>query len=1085
MAEDYAKKLQSLLRKLFQFESADLDFGIYRIMNKKRDVINRFIEKDLIAAVDAEFGKVSMADKAQLLAEVESLASKLGIGVDDDPVALRAMAKKVPALQPLITEFEQKRTDLLNLAGRDEQKAEVFNHIYQFFSRYYDNGDFMSMRRYSAKQKFAVPYNGEEVLLHWANKDQYYIKTGEYFFNYAFRVGDYTVRFQIVQAEYSVNNTKSESRFFVLKSGEGNISYYARAKQLVVLFEYRALTKSEEESLGSKNRQEALNEQATAAILAAVPDAGLKAGLTREAEGKIPLAKNLATYAKRNTTDYFIHKDLAGFLTQELDFYIKNEMFDLDDLGSEKEVPIEQYLNRVRVMKAISLKIIAFLAQIEDFQKKLFEKKKFVMTSEYCMTLDHVPEEFYPEIVKNAAQIAEWKVLYGIGETNGQSTFSGSKGNVIDEEFLKSHPYLVLDTKFFPPEFKDRLLSIFDDLDDAIGGLMVKSENWQALNLLQERYRKQVKCIYIDPPYNRGNDEFLYKDNYKHSSWLSMMYDRIALSARMLHEKGVLFSSIDENERDSLQAGLDLIFGRDNRVEELIWAQNTTHSQVPLYSTNHEYIEVYARNLIISGRDPTMFREPKPGYFEIASLIAELNPSYPKISEVENSIVGFYKTHIEEYKAELQEMGLEYNEETKKQDPWRGIYSYSHAEYRDTNGNLIHESKAKENNAQIWIWQEDNSSAPAQKQADSIRDPNDPNYRFYQPLHPVTKKPCPSPKTGWRWPKSWPDNSRDSFESLDRANRIAWGDDESKVPRYKRFLHEVETNVAKSVFHDYSDGEKQISALFGAAAFFSTTKPTSLPARFIIQTCNKSDLILDYFVGSGTSGHAVIDLNREDNGNRKYLLIEMAGYFNTILKPRIQKVVYSSKWKDGKPQNTDGISHIFKYLTLEQYEDTLNNIEFQEAGTVQKTLMDMDGYFLRYMLDFETRESPCRMNVTKLERPFEYTLRITRDNELRNETVDLVETFNYLLGLMVKRIRTFTENGTTYRVVHGETLTSQPTTVVWRTTVGLDLKKDKAFIEETVLKDPKFKAERVFINSDFHVEGALSIEPEFQRFMGA
>jgi len=166
MPEDYTKKLQTRLRKLFQFESADLDFGIYRIMNRKRDVIEKFIEKDLIASVDTEFGKASLTDKAQLLAEVEALAGKLGIGVDDDPAAVRAMAKKVPALQSLISEFEQKRTDLLNLAGRDKHKAEVFNHIYQFFSRYYDNGDFMSMRRYSARQKFAVPYNGEEVLLH-------------------------------------------------------------------------------------------------------------------------------------------------------------------------------------------------------------------------------------------------------------------------------------------------------------------------------------------------------------------------------------------------------------------------------------------------------------------------------------------------------------------------------------------------------------------------------------------------------------------------------------------------------------------------------------------------------------------------------------------------------------------------------------------------------------------------------------------------------------------------------------------------------------------------------------------------------
>jgi len=123
-------------------------------------------------------------------------------------------------------------------------------------------------------------------------------------------------------------------------------------------------------------------------------------------------------------------------------------MFDLDDLGTDKEVPIEQYLNRVRVMKAISLKIIAFLAQIEDFQKKLFEKKKFVLKSEYCMTMDRVPKFLYAEIVANTAQIEEWKALYSIGESTGQATLSGSRGNIIDIEFLKSHPYLVLDTIF-------------------------------------------------------------------------------------------------------------------------------------------------------------------------------------------------------------------------------------------------------------------------------------------------------------------------------------------------------------------------------------------------------------------------------------------------------------------------------------------------------------------------------------------------------------------------------------------------------------------------------------------------------------
>jgi len=1002
MAEDYTKKLQSLLRKLFQFESADLDFGIYRIMNKKRDVVEKFIEKDLIAAVDAEFGKVSHADKAQLLAEVEALAGKLGIGVDDDPAALRAMAKKVPALQPLITEFEKKRTDLLNLAGKDEHKAEVFNHIYQFFSRYYDNGDFMSMRRYSAKQKFAVPYNGEEVLLHWANKDQYYIKTGEHFFNYAFRVGEYTVRFQIVQAETTVNNTKSENRFFVLTSGDGNITYDAKAKELIVLFEYRALTNAEEEGVGTKNKQEALNELAKEAILTATPDAGLKAGLSRETEGKTPLAKHLATYAKRNTADYFIHKDLKGFLTQELDFYIKNEMFDLDDLGTDKEVPINQYMNRVRVMKAISLKIIAFLAQIEDFQKKLFEKKKFVLKSEYCITLDQVPESFYPEIVANPSQIEEWKALYSIGESTGQATLSGSRGTVIDIEFLKSHPYLVLDTKFFPQKFKDQLLASFEDLDDATGGLIVKSENWQALNLLQERYREQVKCIYIDPPYNTGSDEFLYKDNYQHSSWLAMLNSRLLLSYPLMGDTSTFFTSIDDNELNAISLIETQIFGANNFIATCIWQKNyAPKSSARHFSVDHDYITIFAK-------------------------------------KADNWIPNALPR-------------------TKEQD---SLYTNPDNDPRGP-------------------WMSNNISAR--------------NY-YSKGTYPIK---CPGgriiegPPQGRYWVYS-----KEKFQELDKDKRIWWGEDGNNTPREKIFLSEVKQGrvpqtlwLYKDVGHT-QDSKREILSIIPiefAADVFSTPKPTKLMQQILrIGTDDKKkEVILDFFAGSGTIAHATLNLNREKNGNRRYILVEMAGYFDTLIKPRIQKVMYSSEWKEGKPQNTDGISHIFKYLTMEQYEDTLNNIEFKEAGTVQKTLMDMEGYLLRYMLDFETRESPCRMNVAKLERPFEYTLRITRDNQLHNETVDLVETFNYLLGLKVRRIRTFKDNGTTYRVVHGETLAGQPTTVIWRTIIGLDLKKDKKFIEETVLKDPKLKAERVYINGDFHVEGALPIEPEFQRLMGA
>jgi adenine-specific DNA-methyltransferase len=1007
MPEDYTRKLQTLLRKLFQFESADLDFGIYRIMNRKRDVIEKFIEKDLIASVDTEFGRISATTKASVKKELDELKTVIDKTLGSSALLpsgdFNPRFVNTPIGADLAKQYKDKAAAYSDASVSNEHKAEVFNHIYQFFSRYYDNGDFMSMRRYSAKQKFSVPYNGEEVLLHWANKDQYYIKTGEYFFNYIFRIGEYTIRFQIVQAETAMNNTKAENRFFVLNAGEGNVTYEAKLKELVILFEYRVLTESEKASVGTRNVQDALNEQTKTEVLAAVPDAGLKAGLAREKEGKIPLAKHLATYSRRNTSDYFIHKDLSGFLTQDLDFYIKNEMFDLDDLGTNKEVPVEQYLNRVRVMKAISLKIIAFLAQIEDFQKKLFEKKKFVLSANYCMTLDRVRADFYLEVAKNTAQIAEWKALYGIGEPGGQATLTGTRGDIIDEEFLKSHPYLVLDTRFFPQEFKDRLLATFDNLDDVTSGLMVKSENWQALNLLQERYREQVKCIYIDPPYNLGGDEFIYKDNYQHSCWLSMMNDRISKSYSFLNEKGTIFSNIDDCEIHELRALLNAIFNDNNFIDNIIWKKRYGGGAKEKFLVSlHEYILYFAKN------------------------IERLDPLFIPLS---NKSINRYYTSVDE--------------KVDTRGPYR-THPLEATKSMGDRGNLIYSIPAPDGTEiwpkRQWLWQKERSfKASANNELEFIKG-----------------------KDGW---------------TVHTKQYLK--DDEGKTRVAKEF------SIIDDVFTQH--GTNEILDCFNEAHIFSFPKPTALLVKlfqFTTFQANK-EIILDYFAGSGTTAHAILKLNLEDKGDRKYILIEMAEYFDTVMKPRIQKIMYSNKWKDGKPQNNDGISHMFKYLTLEQYEDTLNNIEFQEDGTVQKTLGDMEGYVLRYMLDFETRESPCRMNTTKLERPFDYKLRITKDSEMHDETVDLVETFNYLLGLKVKRVRTFAENGTTYRVVHGETLAGQETTAIWRTITGLDLKQDKKFIEEKILIDPKLKAERVFINGDFHVEGALPIEPEFQRLMGA
>ena len=160
----------------------------------------------------------------------------------------------------------------------------------------------------------------------------------------------------------------------------------------------------------------------------------------------------------------------------------------------------------------------------------------------------------------------------------------------------------------------------------------------------------------------------------------------------------------------------------------------------------------------------------------------------------------------------------------------------------------------------------------------------------------------------------------------------------------------------------------------------------------------KDGSVIDYFAGSGTTGHAVIELNRQDNGNRKYILVEMGEYFSTATHPRIKKAVYSPEWKNGIPQRRDaGVSHIMKYMRLESYEDALSNISLDKKEGFSK--MFGEQYLINYMLDIEAKGS--LLNLEAFNSPFDYKMKITEKNECRPRKVDVVETFNYLIGLSV------------------------------------------------------------------------------------
>jgi len=572
---DSQAKLKSLLRELFQLDNADLDFGIYRIMNAKRVEIERFLDNDLLPQVKKAFEQYQSSDSIGIKADLDKLIQQLkDAGVD-------------PESAPKVKELRAKLAGGVDVSALESQ---VFSDLYNFFRRYYSEGDFLSLRRYK-EGVYAIPYEGEEVKLYWANHDQYYIKSSEFFRDYTFTIGGgKRVHFLLTQAdterEYSKPSQGNERRFILADRPPTEEN-----GELVIRFEYRADSE--------KRRQDILTASAVERILShqelpkwitalATPSA------TASRPDRTVLAKHLEDYTARNTFDYFVHKDLGTFLRRELDFYIKNEVMHLDDIDSASEASVIQHLSRVKTLRQIAIKIIEFVAQIEDFQKTLWLKKKFVVSTHYCITLDHIPEKLYPSIAANEKQREQWVRHLAIDEIKGDLV-APAYSVPLTLDFLKANNRLPVDTSLFDAAFGDAVLSSIADLDATCSGLLVNSDNFQALQLISSRYRDSVRCVYIDPPYNTDVSAIPYKNNYRHSSWATLMRDRVELLRELLEDYGVLFVSIDKTERQILEAILDWSFGLDNGIEELIWVQNTNDGRSPTYSTNHEYVEVYAK----------------------------------------------------------------------------------------------------------------------------------------------------------------------------------------------------------------------------------------------------------------------------------------------------------------------------------------------------------------------------------------------------------------------------------------------------------------------------------------------------------
>ena len=969
------KKFKEFLKYIFQFNKnqIDLNFGVYKIFKHKQNEIYDFIENQLSELVNIALDKENLKNEEKI-----------------------------------------------------KYKNIVFEHILNFFKHFYDKGDFYPVPIFSQskdkKGAYCIDYNGEEVLFYWITKNQHYIKSLNYCNNYNFFINNTEIEFLINEVE-DLNSNQKDTRKFLLT---GEVDF--QNDKVIIKIDYKKDNNGKE--LDVENLYSLLKENKIE-----IPKGDL--------EYHINKFKNL------RSSDFFIHKHLKTFLIKELNYYLKNEIVDFED---------ERTLKEAKITKVVCEKIIEFLAKMEDLQLLLWEKKKFAYNVNYVITLDKLnleiiekiensdgfenqkkewikelklidalPENihkvflYWEEIkdIKIHKEIftekykQEWEKNFDTNEASIEEVFHKkfallkeflkrinikkikeslfyrneySKINNDLIEFYKKYKTLPIDTKHFE-DLKYKILEQFEDLDDKIDGILIKSDNWQALNTIIPKYQNEVQTIYIDPPFNTGSD-FLYKDNYQDATWLTLMESRLRLAKEFLKENGSLFLHLDENANFR---GRELLNNFFNFIKEIIWNTN---------STNDENTNLF---------------------------------SYKSFG------MNFTRQHDIIYQSSKSE-NYKFNKPWKKENiGWLDILSNKECKQQGLKA-----------------------------------------FKFYLEL----------------WEKK---QIKKKVINIENEKVYTIGD------------------IWNDIF-SFMQSEIRTSEGLG----FQTQKPENLLRRIIQTTSDFNDLILDFFAGSGTTvavahklGRKWIGIDLGENFDNTWKdVIEIDRKKIEEMKERIvQKIKVNSKNKSNKkikvlvkklgvlgrmknvlygdlefdPLYTDKKRrpHLskdinwqgggcFKYLQLEQYEDTLNNIELKSFKSLNKKNEEIkklksiypdlaEEGMLNILTDFILENSKALLLFIEnypLKNPFDFSLIINK----KKQKIDLIETFNILANIKVEKVfeRKF-ENKKYIFVIGGKDI------VIWR-----ELKENIENISDFILAEEKF-IENIFKEKNIEVENKKNI----------
>lgn len=507
---------------------------------------------------------------------------------------------------------------------------------------------------------------------------------------------------------------------------------------------------------------------------------------------------------------------------------------------------------------------------------------------------------------------------------------------------------------------------------DTTENLYIEGDNLEVLKLLQKSYNGKIKMIYIDPPYNTGND-FIYKDNFKdginnyleqtgqidsegnrlstntesngrfHTDWLNMIYSRLKVSKNLLSEDGIVFISIDDKEQSNLKKVCDEIYGENNFIAQLIHVNNSSKNQAKHIGTNHEYCLVYCKN---------------------KNSLTNSNWNVPK-----NNIKEFIKRANYLVSQNLSQTEVE--NELKQLVKYPRFYDFDHYYYVDNKG----------------VYRTDNPGGVSDGNTES------------EIIHPITQKPCNKPSHGWRYKES-------TIREMESQNMWHFGKDETIIPTPKRYLLDYPVQTPKSVL--FYDSQIDSKILLKEKLFFDFPKPVAFIKQLLVMHTKKDDIVLDFFSGSATTAHATMQLNAEDGGNRKFIMVQLPEVLDE--KSEAYKNGYRTICDIGEERIRRAGEKIIAELKEKQ----------QKAGMLDENTVDLDSLDIGFKVLKLDTSNIREWNVDFANLADELDLYETPFIDGRSE-LDIVYEIMLKQGLeLTYPIETFEEKGKTiYDIAYG------------------------------------------------------------------